>query len=119
MISALLVLGVCVCAMGVVLTYGCSKKADETTEPKLMKVTFSVPMMCCTVCAMKTKNALEQYAGVDKAYANFLEKRAWARYDPNMVDPERMKRAIEALGLKDTTIESVEPYTPEPLPDEN
>jgi copper chaperone CopZ len=82
-----------------------------------MKVTFSVPMMCCSACASKTKMALEAFGGVDKAYANFLEKRAWARFDPNMVDTERMRKAIEALGLKNTTIESVEPWKPDPLPD--
>jgi hypothetical protein len=51
-----------------------------------------------------------------KAYANFLEKRAWARYDPKVADVERMRRAVESLGFKEVTIVSNEPYVPEPLP---
>lgn len=114
----LIVLGVSVCILGVTLMHGCSsKKAEEAPESRLMRATFSVPMMCCTACAMKTKMALEAFGGVEKAYASFLEKEAWARFDPNMVDPERMRKAIEALGLKETTVLSVEPWKPDPLPE--
>jgi copper chaperone CopZ len=116
--SKLLAVGVCVCVLGVALTYGCSRrKADESPQTRLMRVTFSVPMMDCTVCATKTKMALEAFGGVDKAYANFLEKKAWARFDPNMVDPEQMRKAIDNLGLKNTTIVSIEPWKPDPLPE--
>jgi copper chaperone CopZ len=82
-----------------------------------MRATFSVPLMCCTACAMKTKIALEAFGGVEKAHADFLKQEAWARFDPNMLDAERMRKAIDALGLKDTTVLRVEPWKPDPLPE--
>jgi copper chaperone CopZ len=108
----------CVLAFALLIGAGCSSKSggSEGTKSGLMKVTFSVPEMDCTSCALKSKNALEQFDGVDKAYANFLEKRAWARYDPKLVKVERMKHALEALGFKEVTVVSDEPYVPEPLP---
>jgi len=98
---------------------GCSseKKKAEDEEPKLMKVTFSVADMHCQVCALRIKEALEHYASVDKAYANFLEKKAWARYDPDQIDVELLKKAVKSLGFKEVTIVSNEPYVPEPLPE--
>lgn len=112
------VLVACVLAFSLSLWAGCSSKSgsSEGTESQLMKVTFSVPDMDCTSCALKIKAALEKFDGVDKAYANFLEKQAWARYDPKLADAERMRAAVEALGFKEVTIVSNEPYVPKPLP---
>lgn len=105
-------------ALSLLLSLGCSSGTEGSDEYEgMMKVTFSVPEMCCSSCAMKTKSAMEQQKGVDKGYANFLEKRAWASYDPDLVDPERLSRAIQSLGFKEVTVVSVEPYEPEPLPE--
>jgi copper chaperone CopZ len=105
-------------ALALLLSLACSPGTEGSDEYEgMMKVTFSVPEMCCSSCAMKTKAALEQQRGVDKGYANFLEKRAWARYDPELVEPERLSRAIHSLGFKEVTVVSVEPYEPEPLPE--
>lgn len=109
-----------VCAFTLLLSSGCSstgQEAEKAEEPqsRLMKVTFSVPEMCCTSCALKTKNALERYGGVEKAYANFLEKEAWARYDPNMVEVDLLRRAVMSLGFKEVKIVSNERYVPEPI----
>jgi copper chaperone CopZ len=108
----------CAMILTLLLGAGCSSKdgGSEGTKSGLMKVTFSVPGMDCTSCAMKSKAALDQFDGVDKAYANFLEKRAWARYDPKLVKAERLRKALESIGFKEVTIVSDEPYAPEPLP---
>jgi len=105
------------CALALLLTPGCSSEGGKADEPqsRLMKVTFSVPDMCCSSCAMKTKIALEKYGGVEKAYANFLEKEAWARYDPNMIEVDLLQRAVLALGFKEVLIVSDERYVPEPI----
>jgi copper chaperone CopZ len=106
-------IALCVLAIGL---QGCSgDKKDEGPQSRLMKVTFSVPEMCCTSCALKTKLALEKYQGVETAYANFLEKEAWARYDPNMIDVDLLRRAVAALGFKEVIIVSDEPYVPEEI----
>lgn len=113
-----IVLWLCVCVLSAATMQGCSSNdAEESPDSRLMRATFSVPNMCCTSCALKTKMALEAFAGVEKAQADYLKKEAWARYDPNMVSPERMRKAIENIGLKDTTVLSVEPWKPDPLPD--
>jgi copper chaperone CopZ len=108
---------VSLCALALVISPGCSSNEEDAEEPqsRLFKVTFSVPDMCCSSCAMKTKMALENYGGVEKAYANFLEKEAWARYDPNMVEAALLQRAVKALGFKEVTIVSDERYVPEPI----
>jgi copper chaperone CopZ len=105
------------CALALLLTPGCSSDDGKSDEPqsRLMKVTFSVPDMCCSSCAAKSKMALEKFDGVEKAYANFLEKQAWARYDPSMVEVERLRRSVQALGFKEVTIVTDERYVPEPI----
>lgn len=105
------------CLLALFLSPGCSSQNENKDEPQsgLMKVTFFVPDMCCTSCAMKTKMALEGFPGVEKAYANFLEKEAWARYAPTMVEVEQLQRSIKVLGFKEVTIVSNAPYVPEPI----
>ena len=115
---AALVLGACFLALAVSSLPGCSSKGkgSDEADSRLMKVTFSVADMCCGSCALKSRTALEQHRGVEKAYANFLEKKAWARYDPNLMDAERLRRSLESLGFKEVVIVSDERYVPEPLP---
>lgn len=115
---SLAVAGVFACVLAFVCLAGCSSGNDEADDPenRIMKITLSVPDMCCSSCALRTKTALEQYAGVEKAYANFLEKQAWARYDPLMVDPDLLRRAVASLGFKEVIIVSNEPYVPEAIP---
>jgi copper chaperone CopZ len=108
---------VSLCALALLLTSGCSSGDGKADEPqsRLMKVTFSVPDMCCSSCATKTKMALEKYGGVEMAYANFLEKQAWARYDPAVVEVDPLRRSVQALGFKEVTIVTDERYVPEPI----
>ena len=117
---AALALGACFLALAVSSLPGCLSKGkgSDGAGSRLMKVTFSVPDMCCNVCALKSRTALEQHRGVEKAYANFLEKRAWASYDPNLMDAERLRRSLESLGFKEVVIVSDEPYVPEPMPED-
>jgi copper chaperone CopZ len=108
----------CALVLALLLGAGCSSKdgGSEGTKSGLMKVTFAVPGMDCTSCALKIKTALEQFDGVDKAYANFLEKRAWARYDPKLAKVDQMTAALKAMGFKEVSVVSDESYVPEPLP---
>ena len=94
---------VSLCALALLLTPGCSSNDEQADEPqsRLMKVTFSVPDMCCASCAAKTKMGLEKYDGVEKAYANFLEKQAWARYDPEMIE---VVKVVSGCGLGMRTV---------------
>ncbi len=110
--------GLCILGLAASLWTGCSSENSRAdSKSNLRKITFSVPGMCCGNCALKIKEALEQYDGVDKAYANFLEKRAWARYDPEQLEVDILRRALISIGYKETTVVSDEPYEPEPLPE--
>jgi copper chaperone CopZ len=54
--------------------------------------------MTCSSCSIAIRKALRRLNGIREANVSTTEKRARVVYDPRLVTPVRMIRAIEELG---------------------
>jgi copper chaperone len=63
-----------------------------------MKTEIHVTGMRCSGCEALVSEALEEMDGVEKAQASHQTGIVEVEYDPSKVDPESMKKTIEAQG---------------------
>lgn len=66
--------------------------------------TFKVSGMKCPHCQANVENALQGVAGVQMAEAHLAEGSATVVYDENIVRPEMLKDAVDALGRFELTL---------------
>lgn len=62
------------------------------------KEIFYVTGMSCAGCAASVESALAEQKGVDEAKVNFASSTVMLNYDPEIVSPMDLKKAVEAAG---------------------
>ncbi len=70
-----------------------------TNEKEIEKV-IKVSGMHCKSCAEKIEKKLLRLKGVKKASVNFVEEKAYVRFNPKEIDLKTIKKEIESLGYK-------------------
>jgi Cu+-exporting ATPase len=71
-------------------------------------VRFPVEGMTCAACVNRIERYLRKVEGVEEATVNLATKTATVRFDPERVDLERLRAAIEAAGYE-ARIDRAEP----------
>lgn len=71
------------------------KITDHTT---IEQKTFPVLQMSCASCAISAENIITQLEGVKNASVNFATGNATIDYDPTVISPEEMKKAVQDGG---------------------
>lgn len=66
----------------------------------MIKKIFQVEGMSCAVCALNVETALNACSGVKEAKVNFANGTVMVEYDAGIVNPEALRRAVEAAGYE-------------------
>ncbi|ODU25256.1 MAG: hypothetical protein ABS95_00590 [Verrucomicrobia bacterium SCN 57-15] len=79
-------------------------KSDRTAQDvqpfASESVLIPVEGMACSVCASRVKKTLKEMPGVSEAVVNLEKHEAEVRYEPDKTSPEKLAKAIDALGYK-------------------
>lgn len=74
----------------------------ETTQsdgsPTDRQLTFAIEGMTCASCVRRVENALSRTDGVSSASVNLATEEATVRFDPLVVDPETLQKAVTDAG---------------------
>lgn len=62
------------------------------------QIELTVEGMTCTGCENNLRFALSSLAGVERAKANYREKRVEVVYDPDVTSEDELRRTIEQIG---------------------
>ncbi len=73
------------------------KKKDEGE-----KTTLNITGMHCVSCAMNIDMSLEELPGVTRASTDYARAKSEVVYDPKIVSPKEMIKAIAELGYTAT-----------------
>lgn len=74
-----------------------------------VKETYPVTGMSCASCAVSVESMLKSRQGVSDAGVNFANSTAFAEYDPDVVTPQQLQKAVQSIGYN-LIIESEDPY---------
>jgi P-type Cu+ transporter len=74
--------------------------AQEEKNIELEQTNLSVGGMSCAACVVRVEKALGGIEGVEKAAVNFATEKAQVTYDPQKVDLEKFRIAIEEAGYQ-------------------
>jgi Cu+-exporting ATPase len=66
----------------------------------ITKYTFRISGMHCSSCAMNIDGELEDMAGVKSAKTSYAKGQVEVEYDPEKIDPEKIKSIIKSLGYQ-------------------
>ena len=64
--------------------------------------------MSCAACVVRVEKALAGLEGVEQAAVNFATEKAQVIYDPNRVDLDKFREAIEEAGYQFRGIDRAE-----------
>jgi heavy metal-associated domain protein len=59
---------------------------------------FTVNGMRCEHCKASVENAIKEIAGVETAEVDLANKTVKVSYDSNLVSPDKIKVAVDAIG---------------------
>ena len=74
-------------------TPGADSAAGSASE-----VTFPVTGMTCASCVRRIEKALGKVEGVREAGVNLATEKAKVTYDPSLVGPDQLAKAVEKAG---------------------
>ncbi|HEY3316660.1 MAG TPA: heavy metal translocating P-type ATPase [Bacillota bacterium] len=79
-----------------------TSKTTGAPEPagKSTQVTLDLGGMTCATCATRIEKELKKVGGVGSAAVNFATEKATVVFDPAIVEPDRLVRAVEGIGYK-------------------
>ena len=66
--------------------------------PAAIRRQFPVTDMSCAACAVSVESVLSQQPGVLSAAVNFAAETVLVEYEPGVISPEDMNRALQATG---------------------
>ncbi|MEW6185767.1 MAG: heavy metal translocating P-type ATPase [Thermodesulfobacteriota bacterium] len=72
----------------------------EEKKENLEQTSLSVGGMSCAACVVRVENALKDLEGVEEAAVNFATEKARVTFDPQKVDLEKFRQAIEGAGYQ-------------------
>lgn len=65
-----------------------------------METTYPVKGLSCASCAAKVEKTLNQVPGVSKAVVNLVTENAALSFDPQVVTPQDLKKAVSDVGYE-------------------
>ncbi|MBK9451248.1 MAG: copper-translocating P-type ATPase [Bacteroidetes bacterium] len=71
---------------------------DTPAISLLKKVSFPITGMSCAACAGSVESMLQAEPGISSATVNYANASAWVEFDPKITDPEKFRKAIQAIG---------------------
>ncbi len=71
---------------------------DDKSKDEPQKLSFPIQGMTCASCVARIEKSLRALEGVREASVNLATEKANIVYDPSLVEPESMKKAVEDLG---------------------
>jgi len=71
---------------------------SNKTANQLKNLTLPISGMTCASCVARIEKSLRAMEGVREAGVNLATEKANIVYDPSLVEPESMKKAVEDLG---------------------
>jgi P-type Cu+ transporter len=69
-------------------------------KPGLKEITLGVSGMTCSACALNIEKMLKKKEGVDSATVNLGLEKAKINFDPSLISPTEIEKAIESIGYK-------------------
>ncbi len=81
--------------------------ADSGYEVVRDEITMTVSGMHCATCSTTVQEALVGLPGVTAARVNFALGKASVEYDPEMVGPDELRRAVDGVGYKVLEVQGV------------
>lgn len=54
--------------------------------------------MSCAACAVSVECILKAEQGLIRATVNYANSTAWVEYDPKITQPEKFRKALQAIG---------------------
>lgn len=63
------------------------------------RLEFHVKGMSCAACANRIEKTLKKLDGIEQASVNLALATASVTYEPDLITPERMKKAVEKIGF--------------------
>jgi Cu+-exporting ATPase len=69
-------------------------------ETNIQTITLPVEGMTCASCVARVEKSLTHLAGVQNAAVNLATEKATVKFDPSLVKPEQMAKAVEVAGYK-------------------
>lgn len=67
-------------------------------ETKIQTLTLPVEGMTCASCVARVEKSLSHVTGVHNAAVNLATEKATVKFDPTLVTPEQMAKAVEDAG---------------------
>jgi len=64
------------------------------------RVTLDLGGMTCATCAARIEKELNRVGGVTVANVNFATEKASVIFDPSVVEPEKLVKAVEGIGYR-------------------
>jgi Cu+-exporting ATPase len=74
------------------------KEKEEIKPGTLENISFKVSGMTCSACAQNIEKILIKDKGVSSASVSLPTEKATVSYDPALVKPEELEKAIESIG---------------------
>ncbi len=71
---------------------------SEKIASTLKKATFPVTGMSCAACAGSVETTLQAQPGILSAAVNYANASVLVEFDPQLTQPERFQRAVQAVG---------------------
>ncbi len=62
------------------------------------ELTLPVTGMTCASCVLRVEKAIKKLPGVEEASVNLASEQASVRYDPALLEPARIREAVEGAG---------------------
>lgn len=71
---------------------------NKTTKENIKHATFPVSGMTCASCAVSVESMLKTIPGVENVSVNYAGTTAQVDYDPKLVKPEKLRKAVQSIG---------------------
>jgi P-type Cu2+ transporter len=74
------------------------KSPDSPADSSVIQATFPVLEMSCAACAASVESIIQAQAGVASAQVNYATATVKITYQPQVVQPENFKKALQSVG---------------------
>lgn len=75
-----------------------SEFQNKTASQNKVRSTFPVTGMTCAGCAVSVESMLKSTEGVIDAGVNFADNSAWAEYDSDQTNPDKLRKSVQSIG---------------------
>lgn len=75
-----------------------SELRNKKASHNKVRSTFPVTGMTCAGCAVSVESMLKSAEGVMDAGVNFADNSAWAEYDTEKTNPDKLRKSVQSIG---------------------